>query len=116
MPVKIIPELGTNGALAELREQLKDQLKSGPYPGWFENWPQYEATARTLRWFEPVAVPGLLQTEDYARAMLGTQVMATPEEIEEMVAARIERQARGKRVRQRRTAWCRFSIQVIRRY
>ncbi len=88
-----IPELGTNGALAELREQLKDQLKSGPYPGWFENWPQYEATARTLRWFELVAIPGLLQTEDYARAMLSTQVMATREEIEEMVAARMERQA-----------------------
>jgi hypothetical protein len=38
-------------------------------------------------------VPGLLQTEDYARAMLSTQVMATDEEVEEMVAARLARQA-----------------------
>jgi transcriptional regulator with XRE-family HTH domain len=88
-----VPELNTFGALRALREQLKDQLKSGPYPGWFENWPQYEATARTLRTWQLVAVPGLLQTEDYARAMLQTQVMTTADEIEEMVAARMERQA-----------------------
>jgi transcriptional regulator with XRE-family HTH domain len=88
-----ITELNTFGALRALREQLKDQLKSGPYPGWFENWPQYEATARTLRTWQLVAVPGLLQTEDYARAILQTQVMTTADEIEEMVAARMARQA-----------------------
>lgn len=88
-----VPELGTNGALRTLRDQLSDHLKSGPYPGWFDRWPEAEASARTLRWFELVAVPGLLQTEDYARAMLRTQVMATDEEVEEMVAARLARQA-----------------------
>lgn len=31
-----IPELGTNGALHELREQLRDHLKSGSFPGWFD--------------------------------------------------------------------------------
>jgi Domain of unknown function (DUF5753) len=88
-----VPELGTNGALHALREQLRDHLRSGPYPGWFDRWPQAEATALTLRWFELVNVPGLLQTEDYARAMLRTQVMATDDEVEDMVAARLERQA-----------------------
>ena len=41
----------------------------------------------------PCERSNLLQTEDYARAMLRTQVMATDEEIEEMVAARLARQA-----------------------
>jgi hypothetical protein len=89
--------MATSGALAALREQLKDHLKKGPYPGWFDRWPEAETTARTLRSFELVNVPGLLQSEDYARAMLSTQVMATDEEVEEMVAARMERQAILKR-------------------
>ncbi len=46
-----------------------------------------------MRTFELVAVPGLLQTEEYARAMLSTQLMATADEIEEMVTARLARQA-----------------------
>jgi transcriptional regulator with XRE-family HTH domain len=87
-----VPELATNGALRALRDQLRDHLKSGPYPGWFDRWPEAEATARTLRNFQLAAVPGLFQTEGYARAMLSTQVMATEEEIEDMVAARMARQ------------------------
>jgi hypothetical protein len=39
-----------------------------------------------------VVVPGLLQTEDYARAVLSTRVGATPDEIDEAVAARLARQ------------------------
>jgi transcriptional regulator with XRE-family HTH domain len=88
-----IPELATSGALLELWEQLKDQLKQRAYPGWFQDWPGAEARARSLRWFEPLIVPGLLQTEDYARAVLRTRVGDTDEEIDEMVAARLERQA-----------------------
>jgi hypothetical protein len=37
-------------------------------------------------------VPGLLQTEDYARAVLSTRVGATEDEIDETVAARLARQ------------------------
>lgn len=57
-----IPDLGTNGALRALREQLRDHLKSGSFPGWFDRWLDAEATAKALRTFELVAVPGLLQT------------------------------------------------------
>ena len=87
------PELATNGALRVLWQQIRDHLKTGPYPGWFEVWPGYELAAKMLRTFELAAVPGLLQTEDYARAMLRTQVMTSPEDIEAMVTARMERQA-----------------------
>jgi transcriptional regulator with XRE-family HTH domain len=88
-----VPELGTGGALTRLRELLRDYLKQQAYPGWFVGWPDKEAEAKTLRWFEPLLVPGLMQTEDYARAVFRTRVGATDDEIGEMVAARIERQA-----------------------
>jgi transcriptional regulator with XRE-family HTH domain len=88
-----IPQLQTGGALLELRVVLQDYLKQRAYPSWFHRWPEREAEATTLRTFELVAVPGLLQAEDYARVMLRTHVMATDDEVDEMVAARIERQA-----------------------
>jgi len=88
-----VPELGTDGALGRLRELLGDYLKQRAYPGWFHRWPDKEASARTLRWFEPLVIPGLLQTEDYATAVFWTRVGATDDEISQMVAARMERQA-----------------------
>lgn len=88
-----VPELATGGALSRLRDLLRDHLKQRAYPGWFHRWPDKEAEATTLRWFEPLLVPGLLQTEDYARAVFRTRVGATDDEISEMVASRMERQA-----------------------
>lgn len=85
--------LASDGALLELRKVLKDHLRDRAYPGWFADWPGKEAGAKRLRTFELVVVPGLLQTEDYARAVLSTRVGDSDDEIEEMVAARMERQA-----------------------
>jgi transcriptional regulator with XRE-family HTH domain len=87
-----IPELGCNGALTELYEILSVHLKRRAYPGWFAGWPDKEAEARRLRSFEPLVVPGLLQTEAYARAILSTRMGATREELDDAVAGRIERQ------------------------
>lgn len=43
----------------------------GPLPVWFQDWVTHgEQLAVRLRWFEPHVVPGLLQTEAYARALL----------------------------------------------
>ena len=72
-----LPELNCNGALTTLREILKDHLRHRAYPGWFQAWPDHESHARRLRNFELVVVPGLLQTEAYARAVLSTRVGAT---------------------------------------
>jgi transcriptional regulator with XRE-family HTH domain len=88
-----IPELGANGALRELRGQLKDLLQQRAYPGWFADWPDIEARARSLKNFQLAVVPGLLQTEDYARALLTDRIGRNPDDIDDMVAARIERQA-----------------------
>jgi transcriptional regulator with XRE-family HTH domain len=91
--LEAVPELGANGALAELRAQMREYLKYRASPGWFRDWAMKEAAASTLRWYEPLLIPGLLQTQRYARAVLRTRVGATDDEIEEMVAARLERQA-----------------------
>jgi transcriptional regulator with XRE-family HTH domain len=87
-----IPELNTGGALTELRRQLSETLKLRAFPGWFHEWSRKENEAASLRWYEPLILPGLLQTEQYARAMLRSGVGDTDEQVEEMVAARIERQ------------------------
>jgi transcriptional regulator with XRE-family HTH domain len=87
-----LPELDTHGALTTLRDILKDHLRHRAYPGWFQAWPDHESNARRLRNFELVIVPGLLQTEAYARAILSTRVGATEEDLDEFVAARLERQ------------------------
>ncbi len=92
-----VPELRTDGALTALRDSLKEALKLRAYPGWFHEWPDKEATAKTLRSFEPMLVPGLLQTEDYARALFRTRVGVTDDEIDELVAARLARQDIPKR-------------------
>ena len=62
-------------------------------PGWFETYLGLESAAVTIRSFEAQFVPGLFQTEDYARAVtrLGHQT-APAEEIERRVGLRRERQ------------------------
>ncbi|MEV7970736.1 helix-turn-helix transcriptional regulator [Sphaerisporangium sp. NPDC088356] len=66
-------------------------------PPWFRPWLDVEATAEALRTWEPLIVPGLLQTENYARAMLNGEPGVTPDEVEEHVTARMERQSILKR-------------------
>jgi hypothetical protein len=88
-----IPELGCNGALTELLGLLGGQLRQRPFPGWFEGWPEKEAQAKRLRTFQPLVVPGLLQTEDYAQAILSTRLDSTPDEVGQAVSGRMERQA-----------------------
>jgi transcriptional regulator with XRE-family HTH domain len=74
-------------------ERLQQNARKTPLPSWFKPWPEIEAQATQLRLFEHSLVPGLLQTEDYARAVLAVQPNTTTEEREELVAARMERQA-----------------------
>nr|WP_237331179.1 helix-turn-helix transcriptional regulator [Streptomyces mexicanus] len=63
-------------------------------PEWFSLYVSLEGAARLIRSYEPHFVPGLLQTEDYARAVLeaGTVGQTGPEAIERHVALRMDRQ------------------------
>ncbi|GHE75406.1 helix-turn-helix domain-containing protein [Streptomyces vinaceus] len=62
-------------------------------PPWAEEYFASEAEAVALSWYDAVLVPGLLQTEEYARAVFGCRVPYTGEEkIELQTARRIKRQ------------------------
>ncbi|MFG2057370.1 Scr1 family TA system antitoxin-like transcriptional regulator [Micromonospora sp. NPDC048930] len=61
-------------------------------PAWFRPWAEVEREAEALRSFQPSVLPGLLQTEAYAHAVLSSGPLAD-EEVEGYVAARIARQA-----------------------
>ncbi|MEU9783148.1 helix-turn-helix transcriptional regulator [Streptomyces phaeochromogenes] len=52
----------------------------------------YEGAASIIRSFEPMLVPGLLQTEEYALEVL--RVMSSPEKVDALVELRLERQER----------------------
>jgi transcriptional regulator with XRE-family HTH domain len=88
-----LPELGCDGALRNLFDNLRPNLETRVYPAWFEGWPDKESTARRLRNFEGTFIPGLLQTEKYIGTLLSSQVGVTEDETDEEVAGRIERQA-----------------------
>ncbi|MFG1778040.1 helix-turn-helix domain-containing protein [Micromonospora sp. NPDC049048] len=62
-------------------------------PGWFQSYLGLEAAAVLIRSYEVQFVPGLLQTREYARAvvLLG-HGRAAPTEIERRVALRMQRQ------------------------
>lgn len=79
---------GTPGTFGRL--WLK--LRTISFPESFRPYAELEAKATVLRDFEHSLVPGLLQTEDYARAVLSTKAGATEAEIEVRVAERIARQ------------------------
>ncbi|MFE9022525.1 helix-turn-helix domain-containing protein [Streptomyces sp. NPDC007808] len=63
-------------------------------PDWFSLYVSLEGAARIVRSYEPHFVPGLLQTEAYARAVLeaGTIGQSGPETVERHVALRMRRQ------------------------
>jgi transcriptional regulator with XRE-family HTH domain len=68
-------------------------------PGWFEKYVGLEEAATLVRTYEVQFIPGLLQTEEYAHAVISMgNSAASAEEIEQRVSLRITRQkllARG---------------------
>jgi hypothetical protein len=63
-------------------------------PAAFKDWTEREDRAASLRVWSPSIVHGLLQTEDYARALLSTYPGVTGEAINARLAARMKRQRR----------------------
>jgi transcriptional regulator with XRE-family HTH domain len=79
----------TGGSLGRLHPLVAGEA----YPSWFRPFVELEKTATSLRTWESVVVPGLLQTEDYARAILrGSRPRDSDARIDEMATARIARQ------------------------
>ncbi|MEU6807515.1 Scr1 family TA system antitoxin-like transcriptional regulator [Streptomyces sp. NPDC046831] len=80
------------GACGELATSWPALIQSA-CPDWF--WPivELEEQASFIQEFETAAVPGLLQTEAYARALFtAAHPLASSMRIEQLVAARVDRQ------------------------
>jgi transcriptional regulator with XRE-family HTH domain len=90
--IDAVPELNTGGALIELWDEFEEGMTYQVFPAEVEDWAAMEAVATTLRWFEPLVVPGVLQTEDYMRTVFGTRFGFTKEEVDQRVAERRRRQ------------------------
>lgn len=52
----------------------------------------YESSAKIVRNFEPLLVPGLLQTEEYARTVIGVVQADKPQNVDALVDLRVQRQ------------------------
>ncbi|MEU5235431.1 helix-turn-helix transcriptional regulator [Streptomyces lydicus] len=65
------------------------------FPDWAREFMERSERASTIREYASAVVPGLLQTEDYARALLSLgRTLESAEQLEERVAARLGRQVR----------------------
>jgi hypothetical protein len=63
-------------------------------PATFKSWPEYEDKAASLRDWSPSILTGLLQTQDYARALIAVQPHITSQTASARLANRTERQKR----------------------
>ncbi|MER5634517.1 helix-turn-helix domain-containing protein [Streptomyces nitrosporeus] len=93
----LLPDLARRlDELLDTKKALETAVENMPevdlIPAWAERYMDLEREALALSWFENQVLPGLLQTENYARAVFRTDVPALSEgEIEERVAARMNR-------------------------
>ncbi|MFD3625906.1 Scr1 family TA system antitoxin-like transcriptional regulator [Streptomyces sp. NPDC058698] len=83
---------GLLAAAAEDVERAKKRRRVR-HPEWFRDYARLEAEAVEICFYSTLTVPGLLQTEGYARTTFSVrQPLFDEETIEQRVAARLERQ------------------------
>ncbi|MCZ7459126.1 helix-turn-helix domain-containing protein [Streptomyces sp. WMMC940] len=83
--------LGTDGFFQRRCEDARKAKQSG-HAEYFADVAEMERFAETIEDWAPMLVPGLLQTEAYARAIVRAAMPRAPEEVvEEKVAARVTR-------------------------
>jgi transcriptional regulator with XRE-family HTH domain len=83
----VFPE--RKGWFREYYEESKSWTPAG-----FRSWGEYEDKAAVLHAWAPGIIHGLLQTEDYARALIAVEPSVTDEIIRARLASRMERQRR----------------------
>ncbi|MCX4819912.1 helix-turn-helix domain-containing protein [Streptomyces sp. NBC_01142] len=80
-------------AFGALRGAARHLSRRPGLASWFRQWAQLEAEAVTLDTYECRLVPGLLQSEGYARAVFAQSVPPlTDNQLEAQVTARLDRQ------------------------
>ncbi|MFD7615990.1 Scr1 family TA system antitoxin-like transcriptional regulator [Streptomyces sp. NPDC059802] len=93
--IRVDPLLGGCGVLCAAVDEVREALARARtrHPDWFRNYARVEAEALALHIYSTQAVPGLLQTEDYARAVFTQRrPLLDMQTIEKRVADRMDRQ------------------------
>ncbi|MFD7842029.1 Scr1 family TA system antitoxin-like transcriptional regulator [Nocardia sp. NPDC004340] len=89
----------------EERDELLELLLLSKERGWWakssaligpelQRYYGMELGAESILSYDSLVVPGLLQTEEYARALISADVMIRPVQVEQLVAVRLKRQER----------------------
>jgi transcriptional regulator with XRE-family HTH domain len=114
------------GVAAEQRDGLVQLARESRQKGWWHAYgdtiqPQFatylglESAASVIRIYEVTLMPGLLQTEDYARTILTASMVSRPrQDIERRVALRMERQRLSRQGPPE--LWCVLDEAALRRY
>jgi hypothetical protein len=77
-----------------LLDAVRDDVERARLPVRFRDFALWEKDAESIYAYEPLLIPGLLQSEGYARALVsGHCPPLSNETVDDLVAARIERQA-----------------------
>jgi transcriptional regulator with XRE-family HTH domain len=104
LPAVVAAMLDVYGVQGAERDELLEMARDARMRGWwhrqrqtlkpgFDSYIGLEAAASMVRTYEAQAVPGLLQTEAYARAVIeATSLNIVPAEVEEKVGVRLSRQ------------------------
>lgn len=103
-PDDVAAMLGYLEAPAKLRDELLTLVREGEKPNWIQvgaglpkhwkNLIRIENDAKAIYNYEPLVVPGLLQTGDYARAVIGIGNQELSESVvDQLVRTRMGRQA-----------------------
>ncbi|WP_030900689.1 helix-turn-helix domain-containing protein [Streptomyces sp. NRRL S-474] len=90
LPDRLDAAFGTDRHFHGLYELAKGEA----HPDQYRRFMDFEAQAEVIENYVSQAMPGLLQTKEYARALLSCQEALPREQIEERVNARLSRQAR----------------------
>ncbi|MFJ9975744.1 helix-turn-helix domain-containing protein [Streptomyces cyaneofuscatus] len=95
MPPPDIPDrldlaFGTDQHFHGLFELARREI----HPDQYKRYMDFEFRAEVIEQYGAQALPGLLQTEEYARELLRCQEDLSPEQVEERVTARMSRQGR----------------------
>lgn len=90
IPARLDAAFGTDKHFHGLYELAKKEI----HPDQYRRYMDFEARAEVIEVYEPQALPGLLQTEAYAREFFCCQKDLTVDQVEQRVMARMSRQER----------------------
>jgi transcriptional regulator with XRE-family HTH domain len=92
------------GVTGEPAEKLLVLARTANVRGWWDAYPDFdaayttliglEAEAASVHCYSALALHGFLQTEDYARQIIGTRPVVPPGEVERLTQVRLRRQSR----------------------